>query len=63
MSPASSHGEALADPNRLVLDPDSASQSGKTLRIIGWCYSIHRLVTVIVLPEGDVTWGVNAWYA
>ncbi len=53
--------EALADPNRLVIDPDPASKSGQTRRIIGWCRTIQQLVTVIVLPEADVLWGVNAW--
>lgn len=53
--------EALDDPNRMVLDPDPASLSGRTLRIVGWRRSQHRLITVIVSPDGDVTWGVNAW--
>ncbi|WP_197720629.1 hypothetical protein [Propionibacterium australiense] len=44
--------EAYADP---------ASRSGGTVRVIGWSVSIQALVTVIVLPEADVVWGVNAW--
>lgn len=55
--------EAYADPNRLVVDPDPASQSGRTIRVIGWSTSLGQLVTVIVLPDNDVTWGVNAWPA
>ena len=55
--------EALTDPNRLVLDPDSSSLSGRTQRIIGWCHTVTRLVTVIVLPDEDTLWGVNAWYS
>lgn len=43
--------EAFADPNRLVIDPDPASISGRTMRIIGWSSSIRALVTVIVLPD------------
>lgn len=53
--------EAVADPNRLVIDPDPASVSGRTVRIVGWSHSLGALVTVIVLPEGGITWGVNAW--
>jgi len=53
--------EAFADPNRLVIDPDPASVSGRTIRVIGWAASVRTLVTVIVLPDEDVIWGVNAW--
>ena len=28
--------EALADPMRVVIDPDPASKSGASVRIIGW---------------------------
>lgn len=55
--------EALADPNRLAINPDPASRSGHTVRVIGWSTSLQSLVTVIILPEDDVTWGVNAWSA
>ena len=53
--------EAFADPNRLVIDPDPASVSGRTMRIIGWSSSIRVLVTVIVLHDEGIVWGVNAW--
>lgn len=53
--------EAFADPNRLVLDPDPASESGRTIRVIGWSASLQTLVTVIALPDDGVIWGVNAW--
>lgn len=53
--------EAFADPNRLVIDPDPASVSGRTIRVIGWSTSIRSLVTVILLPDQGVIWGVNAW--
>lgn len=55
--------EAYDDPNRLVLNPDPASKSGKTVRIIGWCRSIQRHITVIVLPDTEATYGVNAWFS
>ncbi|HNV15561.1 MAG TPA: hypothetical protein PKL63_12945 [Dermatophilaceae bacterium] len=53
--------EAFADPNRLVIDPDPASVSGRTIRVIGWSSSTATLVTVIVLPDEGTIWGVNAW--
>ncbi len=53
--------EATMDPNRLVIDPDPASESGRTVRIIGWSSTLGRVVTVIALPDGETIWGVNAW--
>jgi len=53
--------EAWLDPNRLTIDPDPASMSGRTIRVIGWSPTSAKLVTVIVLPDGDTIWGVNAW--
>ena len=53
--------EAWNDPNRLVIDPDPSSVSGRTIRVVGWSTTLARLVTVIALPDGDVVWGVNAW--
>jgi uncharacterized DUF497 family protein len=55
--------EALADPDALVFDPDYASQSGRSVRTIGWSSSAGRLLTVITVTEDDVTYGVNAWPA
>ena len=60
MTPTLAH-EAWRDPNRLVLDPDPSSLSGRTVRVIGWSSIFGALVTVIALPDDDVTWGVNAW--
>lgn len=55
--------EALADPDALVFDPDYASQSGRSVRTIGWSSSANRLLTVITVSEDDVTYGVNGWPA
>lgn len=55
--------EAIADPNRLVIDPDPASISGRTIRVVGWSTSCRALLTVIVLPDEETLWGVNAWPA
>ncbi len=35
--------EALADPDALVFDPDYASQSGRSVRTIGWSSRAGRL--------------------
>jgi uncharacterized DUF497 family protein len=53
--------EALADPDAVVFDPDYASQSGRSVRTIGWSPSVGQLLTVITLADGALTYGVNAW--
>lgn len=53
--------EALSDPLRLVLDPDPASESGRGIRIIGWSQLAHAVLTVIVLEDDGVEYGVNCW--
>lgn len=55
--------EALADPDRLVLDPDPASESGRSVRIVGWSPTRGGLVTVIVLADRGHDYGVNGWAA
>lgn len=51
--------EALADPEALVFDPDSASRSGRRARTIGYSPTAGRLLTVITMSEGGVIYGVN----
>lgn len=53
--------EALDDPERVVIDPDYNSTSERSARIIGFSHTVGDLVTVIVLTEDNVTYGVNAW--
>jgi uncharacterized DUF497 family protein len=53
--------EALADPHAAVADPDYASQSGRSVRTIGWSTSARRLLTIITVAEDGVTYGVNGW--
>lgn len=55
--------EALADPDVVVFDPDYASQSGRSVRTIGWSSSAGRLLTVITVAEAGVVYGVNGWPA
>ena len=53
--------EALSDPERIVIEPDYNSTSGCSIRIIGFSQTLGALLTVIVLTEDNVTYGVNAW--
>jgi hypothetical protein len=53
--------EALRDPSRHVQDPDPASESGRSVRIVGWCQTRGELLTVIVVADEGREYGVNAW--
>ena len=63
--------EAVNDPDALWLNPDPASKSGLSVRVVGYSGSADAVLTVILLPgnadpaeqaDGD-WWGVNAWHA
>lgn len=51
--------DALADPDRVVIDPDYNSTSGRSVRIIGFSVIAEQIVTVIVLEDDGVEYGVN----
>lgn len=53
--------EALSDPERVVIEPDYNSTSGRSVRIIGFSQTVGDVLTVIVLTDEDATYGVNAW--
>jgi hypothetical protein len=53
--------EALADPDRVVLDPDPASRSSVSIRTIGYSPSRGGLLTVLTVEEYGVVYGLNAW--
>ena len=55
--------DALADPARVVIDPDYNSRTGRSVRIIGYSMLAQGIVTVIVLSDGGVDYGVNGWLA
>ncbi len=55
--------DALADPDRVVIDPDYNSATGRSVRIIGYSMLAQGIVTVIVLSDGGVDYGVNGWLA
>jgi hypothetical protein len=52
--------EAVEDPERIAIDPDYHSTSGLS-RIIGFSPTADDLLTIIVLTNEGVTYGVNAW--
>ncbi len=63
--------EAVADDHAVWLQPDPASRSGDSVRVIGWSRSASEVLTVILVearvdpnehPQGD-WWGSNAWVA
>jgi hypothetical protein len=63
--------EAVADDHAVWLQPDPASRSGHSVRVIGWSRSAREVLTVILVnarvdpgesPQGD-WWGSNAWVA
>jgi hypothetical protein len=55
--------EALEDPSRVVIDPDYNSDSGKSVRIIGFSVTADDVITVIVLENDGTEYGVNGWAA
>jgi uncharacterized DUF497 family protein len=55
--------EALADPAAVVLDPDPATISGKSIRTVGYAPSFGDILTVITVEDDGVTYGANAWRA
>ncbi|CCK60768.1 hypothetical protein [Mycobacterium canetti] len=55
--------EALADPDRIVLNPDPASKSGRSVRVIGYSITAQAVLTAVVLDDEGITYGVNAWPA
>jgi hypothetical protein len=55
--------DALGDANRVVIDPDYNSTTGRSVRIIGFSIIADDIVTVIVLADGGFEYGVNGWVA
>lgn len=55
--------EALGDANRVVINPDYNSTTGRSVRIIGYSTLAGDIVTVIVLENDGIEYGVNGWLA
>ncbi len=58
--------EALADDERIVADPDPASRSGVSARVIGYSPAAAAVLVVILVRRVDrpgAWWGANGWRA
>lgn len=56
--------EALADERRVVFEPDYASRSGQSVRVIGYSESADKVLTVIVVTDDEgKEWGGSGWPA
>ncbi|HZJ07733.1 MAG TPA: hypothetical protein VFD59_20060 [Nocardioidaceae bacterium] len=55
--------EAIEDIGAVWYEPDPASKSGFTSRVVGYSHSRVRVLCVIVLPIDDGYEGINAWPA
>ncbi len=53
--------DALDDPHALTLRPDPASQTGRSIRVIGWATSTARLLTLILVEYDGITYGATGW--
>lgn len=53
--------EALSDPERVVIEPDYASVSGQSVRIIGYSPTLRTVLTIIVVPFEGVEYGASGW--
>jgi len=54
--------EALDDPNAVTFDPDYSSNSGRSVRTIGYSTGARHVLSVITVEEDDgIVYGVNAW--
>lgn len=55
--------EAIEDVGAVWFEPDPASKSGLTSRVVGYSRSRLQILCVIVLPTEGTYEGINAWRA
>jgi len=55
--------QAVHDPRRLILDPDPASRSGSSIRIIGYSQTTNCVLAVIVVRFQGTLFAASAWKA
>ena len=55
--------EAIEDVGAVWFEPDPASKSGLTSRVVGYSRSRLQILCVIVLPTEGRYEGINAWPA
>lgn len=55
--------EVIADIGAVWFDPDPHSESGRGVRVIGYCHSKRVVLTVMLVHRTDATgyWGANGW--
>lgn len=54
--------EAVEDIDAVWFDPDPASRSGTSVRVIGYSHSRRAILTVILVPGSDgAYYGANGW--
>ena len=55
--------EACQDSARIVLDPDPASRSGRSLRVIGLSRQANSILVVILVRQGSTFFAATSWRA
>lgn len=58
--------ETLADDEAIIADPDPASRSGVSARVIGFSPSADAVLVIILVRREDrpgTWWGANGWRA
>ncbi|MBV9141049.1 MAG: hypothetical protein JO115_09025 [Pseudonocardiales bacterium] len=54
--------EAVNDIDAVWFDPDPASRSNRSVRVIGYSHSRRAILTVILVHQGEEThYGANGW--
>jgi len=51
----------LTNPNAVTFDPDYNSESGDSIRTIGYSISARRVLSVITVEDDGIVYGANAW--
>ena len=55
--------QAWADPAALVVDPDPASRSGRSIRVIGYSPGARAVLVLILVKDRDTLVAASAWRA
>ena len=53
--------DAVSDANRVLVNPGYNSESGRTVRIVGYSQVAGAIITVIAMADGGIDYGVNGW--
>jgi len=54
--------EAISDIDAVWFDPDPTSESGRSVRVIGYSHSRKAILTVILVHrDGGGYYGANGW--